>query len=59
MLTLQDHLAQVEARKAVLGMVTTPAMTEALRNKGDSRTEQKRLLLSAIAERKELAGPNK
>ena len=34
MITLRELLARVEARKAELGMIDTPAATEAMRNKG-------------------------
>ena len=40
--TLQQ---QVRARKALLGMIDTPAEIEALRNKGAARTPEKRELL--------------
>ena len=50
MITLRDLLARVEARKAELGMVDTPAATEAMRNKGGQRTEAKRELLGALQE---------
>ena len=40
--TLQQ---QVSARKALLGMLDTPAEIEALRNKGATRTPEKRELL--------------
>ena len=56
MITLRDLLARVEARKAELGMVDTPAATEAMRNKGGQRTEAKRELLRRTAMRARAAG---
>lgn len=56
MLTLQEYLARVEARKMELGMLDTPETTEAMRNTGGSRTPQKRDLLKAVAARAQKAG---
>jgi len=49
--TLQQR---VSARKALLGIIDTPAEVEALRNKGAARTPEKRELLRR-AERRALA----
>jgi hypothetical protein len=51
MMNLQDFLAEVEARKAALGLQDTPEMTAAMRNKGARRTPAKRALLQRIADR--------
>ena len=56
MLTLQDYLAQVEARKAKQGLEDTPAFTEVMRNKGITRTPQKRELLRRVEARARAAG---
>lgn len=55
-MTLEEHLARVEARKAKLGIVFTPEETEAMRNKGERRTPEKRELLRRIAKRAKSAG---
>ena len=56
MITLRDFLAQVEARKAALGMSDTPAATEVMRNKGARRTSEKRELLRRVEARAVAAG---
>ncbi|MGI4939963.1 MAG: hypothetical protein ACRYHQ_05275 [Janthinobacterium lividum] len=56
MITLRDHLAQVAARKAQLGIVETTADTDAMRNKGGQRTLAKRELLRRVDERAQAAG---
>jgi hypothetical protein len=48
---LADLQHQVSLRKAELGMRDTPEAVDAMRNKGDNRTEAKRELLHRIAER--------
>jgi type II secretory pathway component PulM len=47
---------QVSARKAMLGMLDTPAEVEALRNKGGNRTPEKRELLRRVEKRARGAG---
>lgn len=42
---LNDLLARTEVRKRELGVIETASATEALRNKGSSRTPEKRELL--------------
>ena len=56
MVTLRDYLVQIEARKARLGLEDTPALTEAMRNKGANRTPQKRELLRRVEARAKAAG---
>lgn len=56
MVMLQDFLAKVEARKASVGMSDTQGDTEAMRNKGERRTPQKRELLRRAAERARASG---
>jgi hypothetical protein len=58
MRTVRFHelVAQIDARKAELGIAETPADVEALRNKGGRRTPEKRELLRRVAERARLAG---
>lgn len=56
MITLRDLLARVEAKKAELGIIDTPAVIEAMRNKGGKRTEQKRELLRRAMTRARAAG---
>ena len=56
MVKLEDFLRGVEARKAALGMSDTPEQIDALRNKGLSRTPEKRQLLRQAAKRGEKAG---
>jgi hypothetical protein len=48
--------AEVEARKHELGFVDDEATTEALRNKGSTRTPAKRAFLVRIEARAEAAG---
>ncbi|NKE44914.1 hypothetical protein HB662_08995 [Roseomonas frigidaquae] len=55
-LTLAELQARIEARKAELGMTDTPETIEALRNKGASRTAEKRELLRRIEQRAKAAG---
>ncbi|MBV9655817.1 MAG: hypothetical protein JOZ42_14780 [Acetobacteraceae bacterium] len=54
--TLSALTAWTEARKAELGMVDDAATTEAMRNKGASRTPEKRELLRRADERARAAG---
>lgn len=54
--TLTDHLERVQRRKAVLGIADTPARSDGLRNKGGSRTPEKRELLARAAARARAAG---
>ena len=56
MVTLQQHLARVRARKLELGIRDTPAEVEAMRNKGGRRTSGKRVLLRRTAMRAMAAG---
>ena len=56
MITLRDYLAQVEARRARLGLKDMPASIEAMRNKGMSRTPQKRELLRRVGACAKAAG---
>jgi len=48
--------AEVEARKRELGVVDDEATTEALRNKGSTRTPEKRAFLVRIEARAKAAG---
>ena len=56
MMTLDQFLADIEARKAALGMTDTPAEVEAMRNKGGQRTSEKREFMRRIEERARPAG---
>ena len=56
MMTLDQFLADIKARKAALGMIDTPAEVEAMRNKGGRRTPEKRELLRRVEERARTAG---
>ncbi len=47
---------QVSARKAALGMIDAAAEIEAMRNKGERRTRQKRELLRRAEQRAQAAG---
>ena len=58
MVELRALLTAIEARKAQLGIRSTAAETEAMRNKGGSRTLQKRLLLRRIQQRAKAANHN-
>ena len=53
---LDQFLADIEARKAALGVEDTPAEVEALRNKGGRRTPKKRALMRRVEERARAAG---
>jgi hypothetical protein len=55
-LSLDEYLAAIEARRAALAMVDGPAETDAMRNKGGARTAEKRELLRRAAARAEAAG---
>ncbi len=57
MMTLDQFLTDIKARKAALGMADTPAEVEAMRNKGGRRTPEKRELLRRVEERARAAGP--
>ena len=56
MMTLDQFLADIKARKAALGIEDTPEKVEAMRNKGGRRTPEKRELLRRIEERARAAG---
>ncbi|MGI4798336.1 MAG: hypothetical protein ACRYG8_30695 [Janthinobacterium lividum] len=56
MITLQDYLAQVEIRKLEIGMRETDADIQAMRNRGDNRTQVKRALLTSVEARARAAG---
>ena len=56
MMTLEQFLSGIKARKAALGMRDTPAEVEAMRNKGGHRTPEKRELLRRVEERARAAG---
>ena len=56
MMTLDQFLADIEARKAALGITDTPEEVEAMRNKGGRRTPEKRELLRRVEERAHAAG---
>ncbi|MDE1916831.1 MAG: hypothetical protein KGJ57_12630 [Sphingomonadales bacterium] len=49
-------VAEAEAYKQQMGLEDTPAATEALRNKGDNRTSQKRGMLARLERRAREAG---
>lgn len=48
---LSEYLERVQHRKATLGIIDTPARVDTLRNKGGSRTPEKRELLVRAAAR--------
>jgi hypothetical protein len=54
--TLRALVAGIEARKAAAGMIDTPAVVEAMRNKGARRTPEKRELLRRAETRAKAAG---
>ncbi len=54
--SLSDFLAQRDARAKQQGLVFTAEMQDALRNKGDRRTGEKRAALQRIEERCAEAG---
>jgi len=54
--TFDDFVADVERRRAELGIVDDAESLDALRNKGFGRTESKKTLLRAIAERSRAEG---
>ena len=56
MMTLDQFLADIKARKAALGMVDTPAEVETMRNKGGRRTPEKWELLRRVEKRACAAG---
>ncbi len=56
MMTLDQFLADIKARKAALSMTDTPEEVEAMRNKSGRRTPKKRELLRRIEERARAAG---
>ena len=56
MMTLDQLLADIKARKAALGIEDTPEKVEAMRNKGGRRTPEKQELLRRIEERTRVAG---
>ena len=53
---MADFAAEIETRKRELGIVDDDATTEALRNKGSTRTLKKRALLARIEKRALAAG---
>jgi hypothetical protein len=55
-ITLDDLLSRIEERKRLLGLADTAATTEALRNKGGSRSPEKRELLRRAELRARQAG---
>lgn len=55
-ISLTDFLAQRDERIRRAGIVFTPALNEALRNKGARRTPEKRAALKRIEERCAEAG---
>lgn len=54
--SLSDFLARRDARAKQQGLVFTAEMRDALRNKGDRRTAEKRAALRRIEERCDEAG---
>lgn len=54
--TLEDFLEGIRQRKAELGIVDALERTEAMRNKGARRTEEKRAMLARVDERARQAG---
>lgn len=55
-ISMAAFAAEVEARKRELGFVDDEATTEVLRNKGSTRTPEKRAFLARIAKRATAAG---
>lgn len=55
-ISLADLQTKLRARKATLGIVDVPAETEALRNQGTARSEEKRELLRRVERRARIAG---
>lgn len=55
-ISMAAFAAEIEARKRELGFVDDEATTEALRNKGGTRTPRKRAFLARIARRAVAAG---
>lgn len=55
-ISMTAFAAEIEARKRELGFVDDEATTEALRNKGSTRTPKKRAFLARIAKRAIAAG---
>lgn len=55
-ISMAAFAAEVEARKRELGYVDDDTTTEALRNKGTTRTPEKRAFLARIAKRAFAAG---
>lgn len=56
MIKLEDYWKEIETKKKELGLEDTPERTELLRNKGGSRTPEKREFLKRIEERAIKAG---
>ena len=54
--SLDEHLRRVRARRKELGLADSEEATEALRNKGHTRTPEKRALLRSIRRRALRAG---
>jgi len=52
----EEYAAQMDLRKVELGIDESPEAIEALRNKGERRTESKRRLLQAALERSLASG---
>lgn len=57
-IAFSDLLDGIRKRKADLGIVNTPESTEAMRNRGITRTPAKREMLKRIDERAAAAGKN-
>ena len=55
-MSLDDLLTGIRARKRELGIIDSPASTEAMRNKGVDRTPQKRAALASAEQRAREAG---
>lgn len=55
-ISLDDLLAGIRERKAALGIVDSPELTDAMRNSGERRTARKRAMLARIDERARAAG---
>ena len=55
-ISMAAFAAEVEARKRALGLLDDEATTEALRNKGGTRTPEKRAFLARMTKRATAAG---
>lgn len=54
--SLDEFLARIRERKAALGIVDRPELTDAMRNSGERRSSRKRAMLARIDERARAAG---